>query len=81
MRLQKKLINPKKPINNLKSKLGKWANHEKQTFRSYLMVALVRLQAPHTASATCVAVSFGVWCGGGLGEQRMEDGGLEEAEV
>ena len=31
----KKPINPEKPINNSKSKLGKRENHEKQTFGSW----------------------------------------------
>ena len=63
MRLQKKPINPEKPINNSKSKLGKRANHEKQTFGSWLTAAPVCFQAPRTAPATSMAVSFGVWCG------------------
>ena len=75
MGLQKKPINTKKPINNSKSKLGKRVNHEKQTFGSWLTVAPVCLQAPHTAPATCVAMSFGVWYGGGSGKQRTEEGG------
>ena len=74
MRLQKKPINPEKPINNSKSKLGKRANHEKQTFGSWLTTALICFQAPRTALVTCVVVSFGVWCGGGSGKQRMEEG-------
>ena len=74
MRLQKKPINPEKPINNSKSKLGKRANHGKQTFGSWLMTASVCLQAPRTALATYVAMSFGVWYGGGSGKQRMEEG-------
>ena len=68
MRLQKKPINPEKPINNLKSKLGKRENHEKQTFGLWLTAVPVCLQAPHTAPATSVAMSFGVCCGGGLGK-------------
>ena len=52
----------------------KW---EVQTFNIYIYIyinlrALVCLQAPHTALATSVAVSFDVWCGGGLGKQSME---------
>ena len=74
------IIHPKKPINpknrkthqnNSKSKLGKRENHEKQTLGLLLMAAPVCFQAPRTAIATSVAVSFGVWCGGGLGKQRM----------
>ena len=34
------------------------------------MAAPVCFQAPSIAPATSVAVSFGVWCGGGLGKQR-----------
>ena len=56
--------------NNSKSKLGKRENHEKQTLGPWLTAAPVCFQAPRTAPATSVAVSFGVWCGGGLGKQR-----------
>ena len=73
------IIHPKKPINpenrkthqnNSKSKLGKKENHEKQTLGSWLTAAPVFFQAPRTGSTTSLAVSFGVWCGGGLGKQR-----------
>ena len=55
----------------------KW---EVQTFKNiyiyiYIYINLrasVCLQAPHTALATSVVVSFDVWCGGGLGKQSME---------
>ena len=40
------------------------------------MAALVCFQAPRTAPVTSVAVSFGVWCGGGLGKQRWKMGFL-----
>ena len=38
----------------------------------------VCFRAPCTALATSVTVSFGVWCGGGLGKQRWkrEEAGL-----
>ena len=39
-------------------------------------MAPVCFQAPSTAPATSVAVSFGVWCGGGLGKQRWKMGFL-----
>ena len=69
---------PKKPINNSKSKLGKKENHEKKTFESWFKAAPICFQAPRTALVTSVVVSFGVWCGGGLGKQRWK---REEAEV
>ena len=50
--------------------MGKKENHEKHTFGSWLTTALVCFQAPRTAPATFVAVSFDVLCGGGLGKQR-----------
>ena len=79
---QKKIINnswgskkthkPRNPINNSKSKLGKRENYEKQTFGSWLMATMVCFQAPRTALANSVAVSFSVWFGGGLGKQRWK---------
>ena len=64
------LENIKTHQNNSKFKLGKRENHKKQTLGLWLMAAPVCFQAPCTASATSLAVSFGVWCGGGLGRQR-----------
>ena len=40
------------------------------------MAAPVCFQAPSIAPATSVAVSFDVWCGGGLGKQRWKMGFL-----
>ena len=37
-------------------------------------MAPIYLQAPCTALATYVAMSFDVWYGGGSGKQRMEEG-------
>ena len=65
-----KAIRKQKNQNNSKSKLGKRENHEKETFGSWLTAAPVCFQTPRTALATSVAVSFGVWCGGGLEKQR-----------
>ena len=58
--------------------MGKRENHEKQTFGSWLAAAPVCFQAPRTIPTTSLAVSFGVWCGGGLGKQRWK---REEAFV
>ena len=55
---------------NSKCKLGKRENHEKQTFGSWLTVAPVCFQAP-TNSSSLKSFSPDVWCGGGLGKQRM----------
>ena len=80
MRLQDKPINPEinpSIIQNPNWEKGQIMKNKPQDCNTMLTMALACLQALATNWATCVAASFGVWCGGDLSKrkQRKEEGG------